>query len=105
MRVRVALWIDHYNAEGRAVKCEIDYTVEMPEEIAAEARREMDEDRIRETFNLGVYIHAEFALEPWIYIRGTTIPQYEMKLQPGERRLARYALETAARKLEEGEAG
>lgn len=105
MRARVLLLIDRYNAEGKAVTCEIDYTVEVPEEIAAEARREMDEDRIRETFNLGVHIHAEFAREPWIYIRGTTIPQCEMTLRPGEQRLARYALEMAARRLEEGEAG
>lgn len=105
MRVRVALWIDHYNAEGRAVKCEIAYTAEVPEEIAAEACREMGEDRMNDTFNLGERISAEFAREPWKYIRDAMIPFYQKELRPGERRLARYALETAARKLEEGEAG
>lgn len=102
---RVLIWVDYYNAEGKTVTCEIDYTAEVPEEIAAEACREMGEGRPRGTFNLGVHIRAEFAREPWRYIRGTTIPQCEMTLQPGEQRLARYALEMAARKLEEGEAG
>lgn len=105
MRARVLIWVDYYNAKGRSVTCEIDYTAEVPEEIAAEACREMGEDRPRGTFNLGVHIRAEFAREPWRYIRGTTIPQCEMTLRPGEQRLARYALEMAARRLEEGVAG